>query len=82
MTIALYSSGRSDEALLEFREALKLNPRSPEFHTNLGAALEESNHIDQALTEYYDALSLDPNYPKAQIRLKQLLVTKAGEHPE
>jgi tetratricopeptide (TPR) repeat protein len=59
---ALEKAGRKDEALAEYRAALKLNPDRAETHNNLANLLGDTGHPDEALAEYQEALRIDPNH--------------------
>jgi protein O-mannosyl-transferase len=50
-----------DEAILEYREALRLNPYNWLAHCNLGIALIDKGNIDEAILEYKEALRIVPN---------------------
>jgi tetratricopeptide (TPR) repeat protein len=64
--------GRLDEAVAEYREALRLNSDTPEAHykpcevrNELGNALLVKNQLDEAIVEYNKAIELDPKYANA-----------------
>src|SRR5437762_3278054 len=57
----LAGQGKLDEAIREFREAIRLNPEYAEAHYDLGAALFElDNGVDEALVEFREALRINP----------------------
>jgi spermidine synthase len=64
--IALAEKGRIDEAITEFREALRLNPDSAQTHWHLGAALAYHGARDQAIEHLRRSVQLDPNNPQAR----------------
>ena len=49
---ALYSRGYIDEAILEYRKALELNPRLFDARFNLGIAYHTKGLLDQAIEQY------------------------------
>jgi len=57
---ALVVEGRTDEAILEFREALRLLPRYVEAHLGLGDALASQGRDDEALREWREAVRIQP----------------------
>lgn len=58
----LLQEGRADEADGQFREAIRLQPDSPEAHANLGNALEAQGRLEPALAEYAAALAINPRF--------------------
>jgi len=70
--IALAEKGRIDEAITEFREALRLNPDSAQTHWHLGAALVYHGARDQAIEHLRRSVQLDPNNQQAKRQLEQL----------
>ncbi len=53
--------GRVDEAIVEFEEALRLDPTSLEARLGLGCAHLGANRRDEAIRHYREALRLRPN---------------------
>jgi tetratricopeptide (TPR) repeat protein len=60
-----------DPALIEFGEALALDPSSPEYLTDRGVALYMSGLTEQARTDFERALDIDPNYAAAIENLRK-----------
>jgi Flp pilus assembly protein TadD len=58
---AFRASGRLDEAVVAFREAVRLNPDASH-HSNLGGALSEKGRLDEAIAELRQSIRLEPNY--------------------
>jgi tetratricopeptide (TPR) repeat protein len=58
-----YSSGKVDQAIALFREAVRLRPVDAEAHNNLGYYLLDFGEADMALLEIRQALRLKPNSP-------------------
>ncbi len=66
-------SGRLDEAIVHYRESLRLNPGSAPTHYNLGFALSALGKRDEAIAQFEDAVRLDPGYGQAHNNLGALL---------
>ena len=62
-----------DEAIGEYREALRLKPDYAEAHNNLGVALEDRGSLDGAIAEYREALRLKPDFPQGRVGLGRSL---------
>ena len=65
--------GKLEEAIAEYREALRLKPDYPEAHANLGNALKDQGKLDEAITECREALRLKPDYAEAHYNLGNAL---------
>ena len=61
--------GDTDDAIREFREALRLHPSSIEARLGLGTALFTSDRRDEAIRHYREALELRPDYPPGHYKL-------------
>jgi Flp pilus assembly protein TadD len=59
---ALQEKGRLDEAVVAFREAIRLNPDLAIPHNNLGFALLKKGPLDDAIAELREAVRLSPSY--------------------
>jgi len=59
----LTQQGRYDEALAEFRLALRLVPDLDRAHLGLGAALQGKGDLDGAIAEYHTLLKRHPSDP-------------------
>jgi len=78
----LLEQGRADEALPLLAKAVLLRKDVPEFHNNLGMALEHTGRFGAAAAAYRDALTADPGYGKAQQNLARVEAVKvSGEEP-
>ncbi len=62
---AFHVQGKTDEAILCYRNALRLNPNITQAYCNLGVALMKKNRIDEALQSFEIALKLKPDYTDA-----------------
>jgi len=57
----LYCKGLLQEALKEFDNAIRLNPKNPEYHRRKGGVLHDLGRFSDAVKEFDEAISLDPN---------------------
>jgi spermidine synthase len=71
--IALADRGRIDEAIAEFRAALRLDPGSAQTHWHLGAALAYRGARDEAVDHLRESVRLDPGNANARHDLEVLL---------
>ena len=60
--VALYSKGRTEEALRHYSEALRIRPKYADAHNNMGNALVRQNKIEEAIRHYVKALQINPNF--------------------
>lgn len=61
--------GKYDEAIREFREALRLNPGYIEVHNNLGVTYDRMGMAGEAVNELNEAMRLNPDYTEALCNL-------------
>jgi tetratricopeptide (TPR) repeat protein len=73
LATALSQSGHPEEAVPEYREALRLKPDYFSAHLNLGVALRSLKRFDEAIEEYRAALRLNPNNADAHHNLGNAL---------
>jgi tetratricopeptide (TPR) repeat protein len=71
--IELADRGWLDEAMSEFRKAIKLDPLSAHAHDNLATILSEKGQLLEALIAYIEALRADPDSPSAHHYLGSFL---------
>lgn len=64
-----------DEAIYEFKEAIRNGPNESVYHYNLGLTFEELGGIEKALHEYQEAINYDVNNEAYKTRLKNLIVS-------
>jgi tetratricopeptide (TPR) repeat protein len=67
-------SGRRDEAIRLFQQALVVRPTHVEAHYNLGNALLAEGRTDEAMAHFQKALELDPGFDKAHNNLGNALL--------
>jgi len=66
-------SKRYAEAITEFEQALKANPKSLEAHINYGAALTQTGDLRGAAAQFQEAARIDPKSINAHYNLAVLL---------
>ena len=76
--IALATKGRMDDAIAEFRQALRLDPESAVTYWHLGAALASRGARQEAIESLRRSVRLDPNNPQARDDLEHLLASDRG----
>jgi tetratricopeptide (TPR) repeat protein/tRNA A-37 threonylcarbamoyl transferase component Bud32 len=64
-----YKEGRFDQAITEYKEALRINPAYAQVHLQLGNAYGEKAKLDLAIEEYKEALCINPDYAEAHNNL-------------
>lgn len=69
-------AGRLDQALAEFRQAVKIAPNDPVAHQALGRMLASQGDLDAALAEYRKATELDPAAAELKVDFGLLLEQK------
>ena len=90
MAHELARQGKSDEAIANYREGLKIDPKLPGLHFELAEMLNNStipNGRQEAESEYRAALAANPSDEKSECRLGDLAALKgdakaANEHYE
>ena len=89
MAHELARQGKADEAIANYREALKIDPKLPGLHFELAEMLNSTipNGRQEAESEYRAALAINPSDEKSECRLGDLAALKsdlkaANEHYE
>lgn len=82
---ALEVQGRWDEAVVEYRKILDINPMLPGIHARLGRALLSNSHpspndVEQAKKSFQEELEIDPRNTAAEYVLGQL-AADSGDFP-
>jgi len=78
---AFDAQGRLDDAIREYREAVRVNPGLAQAHGNLGVDLSEKGDINGAIREYQTAVRLKPDFAQAHNNLAVALYFK-GRYAE
>jgi tetratricopeptide (TPR) repeat protein len=76
--LAFDRSGKREEAIAAFQDALKLDPNNAEAHLSLGKTEMSLGRLDAAITELQEALRLRPNNDQAR-RLLSQAYARAGD---
>jgi tetratricopeptide (TPR) repeat protein len=79
--IALFAEQKNEEAISNFRIAIKLLPNEMKAHYNLGIALVTESKIEEAISHYKMAIKLKPYFTDAHYNLGIILLQK-GEVKE
>jgi tetratricopeptide (TPR) repeat protein len=70
---ALASEKRYEEAVLQYRQGIKINPHYSKAHNNLGHALSEQKKYAEAIGYYQKAINIEANYAEAYNNLANAL---------
>lgn len=70
---ALLRQGKTGEAIVHYREALRINPSFVAAHDNIGSALFKQGKVDEAVAHYHEALRVNPGYANAHYNLGNAL---------
>ncbi len=73
---ALLQKGRVEDAMVQFQEALQINPDYAPAHNNLGNVLIQKGKMDEAMVHFQRALDLKPDYAEAHNNLGNVLLQK------
>jgi len=73
---AFVRKGQEDDAILQYRKALEINPNYAEAHGNLGNSLIKRGHLDDAIAQYQKAVEINPNLAQAHANLGNALFQK------
>jgi Flp pilus assembly protein TadD len=79
--IALFQSGKLDEAIAQYHKALEINPRLADAYNGLGLAFFQRGELDDAIAQYHKALEINPQLARTHYNLGKALVRK-GQVPE
>jgi len=75
--VLLVNSGRSDEVMAHFSEALRLQPDDADAHYNLGVALEKQGRLEEAMAHFSEAARLRPDYADAHYSIAVILARQS-----
>jgi protein O-mannosyl-transferase len=71
--VALAARGKLDEAISNYREAIRLDPKSGIAQNNLGNALANEGRLDEAIVQYREAIRLKDDFSVAHNNLGNAL---------
>ena len=77
----LAGRGLRDEAIVEFRQVVAIQPDHVGARTNLGNALANTGRIDEAVGHYLAVLEINPDHIEAHYNLGSALVAR-GDRDE
>jgi tetratricopeptide (TPR) repeat protein len=60
-----FQAERYDESLAAFNGAIKINPKNPDFHYNLGQLFDKMDKFNEMEKEMQTSIELEPNYANA-----------------
>lgn len=73
------TSAMQDKAIAAFKQALRLNPRTPHVNYDLGLIYIERHDIEQAALHFYAALESNPNDRDAEVWLGRIRRGEVGK---
>ena len=65
--------GQTEEAVVAYRSALRLDPKDAEAHNNLGLLLEKQHLRADAARHFNEALRIRPKFEEARKNFQRLL---------
>ena len=65
-----------EDAIIEYRKAISLQPKFPDVHTKLGIALRSVGNIEEAIVHFITAKETNPDYGPAWVQLGLTYYTK------
>lgn len=74
--LALAGEGKTEEAISQYREALRIRPAYATARTNLGAALSKQGKLDEAVANYTEVLRAKPDMAEAHLNLGAALASQ------
>jgi len=74
--IALVAEGKNEEAISQYKMAIKLKPDYAKAYNNLGEALFTEQKIEEAISHYKTAIKLNPGFADAHNNLGIALVAE------
>ncbi len=67
--IAYYDKGMYDEAIVQHKKAIEMNPNNSDAYINLGVVYADKGMYDEAMVELTTAIEIHPNSPEAYTNL-------------
>src|SRR3954447_17403440 len=59
--LRLVNESKHEDAYARFQDAIRLNPRVPEYHHNQGVALARQSKLEEAIASFQEAVKLQPD---------------------
>jgi len=78
LAVKLDGEGKADEAMREYKEAIRISPNFAEAHSNFGVLLRDRGDLDGAIREYRIAIVLKPGLAQAHNNLAIALYFKGS----
>src|SRR5690348_7346515 len=75
------SEAKYSEAIIEYRNALQLQPDSASLHFKLGEAYASNHQFPEAFSELRKAVAIQPDYPEAQMAMGRFYLV-AKRYPD
>jgi len=74
--------GKVDEAIVQYKKALEINPAFAEVHNNLGAAFFQNGQFADAIIQFQEVVKINPGSIEAQNTLSkaEALVRQKAPH--
>jgi len=69
LAIFYLDKGMLDEAILEYKKAIAINPNHAEKYNNLAVIYDKKGMLDEAISEYKKAIAINPNLSEAHNNL-------------
>jgi len=66
---AFLQKGQTEEAIVQYREAARINPANSEVHNNLGLTLLQKGQAEEAIAHFREALRINPAYSEVHSNL-------------
>src|SRR4030042_1627878 len=67
--LAYHKVGDMDNAILQYKKSLSLNPFYADAHNNIGISYFNKGLLDKAITHFKHAIEVDPSHPDAHYNL-------------
>ncbi|MFC1854963.1 tetratricopeptide repeat protein [Thermodesulfobacteriota bacterium] len=80
--IDLFLAKDYEGAIIEFKEALKVEPNDEFAHNFLAHCLNETGKVDEAIKEYHEAIKINQYYAYAHNNLGVVLMKEKGDYDQ
>lgn len=67
--LSYYKAGHVDEAILQYKKGLALDPYFVDLHNNIGVSYSDKGLVDEAIRHFKTAIALDPRHANAHYNL-------------